>query len=70
MFENNITQRRLLKRKSIMDEIEKAKEEQVMWKVNQLESKLYDLNQKYFPNVFWNSNEKGTYRKEESKNGN
>lgn len=63
MFENNRTEKRLLKRKSIMDAIEKAKEEGITWKVNQLESKLYDFNRKYYPNIIWNSPEKGTYRK-------
>lgn len=63
MFENNRTEKRLLKRKSIMDELEKAKEEGITWKINQLEAKLYEFNRKYYPNVFWNSAEKGTYRK-------
>ena len=63
MFENNRTEKRLLKRKSIMDALEKAKEEGIAWKVNQLESKLYEFNRKYYPNVVWNSAEKGTYRK-------
>ena len=39
MFENNRTEKRLLKRKSIMDAIEKAKEEGIIWKVNQILSK-------------------------------
>ena len=46
-----------------MDSLEKAKEEGISWKINQLESKLYEFNRKYYPNVFWNSAEKGTYKK-------
>lgn len=63
MFSNNLTEKRLLKRKSIMDLLEKAKEEGISWKINQLESKLYEFNKKHYPNVFWNSSEKGTYVK-------
>lgn len=63
MFENNITEKRLLKRKKIMDDIEKEKENNNNWKVNQLESKLYEFNRKYYPKIFWNSSEKGTYKK-------
>lgn len=63
MFSNNLTEKRLLKRKSIMDSLEKAKEEGISWKINQLESKLYEFNKKHYPNVFWNSSEKGTYVK-------
>ena len=40
MFENNRVEKRLLKRKSIMDSLEKAKEEGISWKINQLESLL------------------------------
>ena len=64
MFENNIIQRRLMKRKSYMDELEKAKEDGKDWKVRQLEGKIYEFNTKYYPNIFWNSSEKGTYIKE------
>ena len=67
MFENNRVEKRLLKRKSIMDSLEKAKEEGISWKINQLESKLYEFNKKHYPNVFWNSVEKGTYRKPKEK---
>lgn len=67
MFENNRVEKRLLKRKFIMDSLEKAKEEGISWKINQLESKLYEFNRKHYPNVFWNSAEKGTYRKPKEK---
>lgn len=63
MFGNNETERRLLKRKEIMDALDKAKEEGITWKVNQLESRLYEFNKKYYPNIFWDSKEKGTYKK-------
>ena len=65
MFGNNETERRLLKRKAIMDALDKAKEEGITWKINQLENKLYEFNRKYYPNIFWNSKEKGTYKKPE-----
>ena len=65
MFGNNETERRLLKRKEIMDALERAKKEGITWKVNQLESKLYKFNREYYPNIFWNSKEKGTYKKPE-----
>lgn len=52
MFENNIVQKRLLKRKGLMDNLEKAKEENNSWKINQLESKLYEFNKKYYPTIF------------------
>lgn len=67
MFENNIVQKRLLKRKQIMDDLEKAKNDGIDWKVRQLESKLYTFNKKHYPNVFWNSAEKGTHRKPKEK---
>jgi len=63
MFENNIVQKRLMKRKSYMDELEKAKEAGNDWKIRQLEGKIYEFNRKHYPNVFWNSLEKGTYIK-------
>lgn len=63
MFENNETQRRLLKRKAIMDELEQAKKDGNTWKANQLETKLYEFNRRFYPNVVWDSSEKGTYRK-------
>lgn len=64
MFENNIVERRLMKRKAMMDELEKAKEENNTWKINQLESKLYEFNKRHYPNISWDSNSKGTYKKE------
>ena len=67
MFENNIVQKRLLKRKQIMDDLEKAKNDGIDWKVRQLESKLYMFNRKHYPNVFWNSAEKGTYRNQKKR---
>lgn len=63
MFENNIVQKRLMKRQSYMNALEKAKEEGNEWKVRQLEGKIYEFNRKHYPNIFWNSSEKGTYRK-------
>lgn len=68
MFENNIVQKRLLKRKGLMDNLEKAKEGNNSWKINQLESKLYEFNRKYYPTIFWNSSEKGTYIKPKEAN--
>lgn len=64
MFGNNIAEKRLLKRKALMDALEEAKKENIEWKIKQLESKLYLFNSKYYPNIFWNSAEKGIYRKE------
>lgn len=63
MFENNPTQRRLIKRKAYMDALEKAKEEGKDWKVKQLENKIAVMNKKYFTEPFWDSFTKGTYRK-------
>lgn len=67
MFGNNIVQKRLLKRKKMMDDLEQAKKDGLDWKVRQLESKLYMFNKKYYPDVFWNSTEKGTYKKPKEK---
>ena len=63
MFENNETEKRLLKRQAIMDKLEKAKEEGISWKVNQLETKLYEFNKKHYPNIMWDSSKIGTYKK-------
>ena len=62
MFENNIVQKRLLKRKQIMDDLEKAKNDGIDWKIKQSESKLACFDRKYYPNILWDST-KGTYRK-------
>ena len=69
MFENNIVQKRLMKRKSYMDELEKAKEVGNDWEIRQLEGKIYEFNRKHYPNVFWNSSEKGTYIKLKKERG-
>lgn len=63
MFENNIVQRRLLKRKAWMDELEKAKADGNEWKARQLENKIFEFNKKHYPNQLWNSKEKGSYKK-------
>ena len=69
MFENNIVQKRLMQRKSYMDELEKAKEVGNDWEIRQLEGKIYEFNRKHYPNVFWNSSEKGTYIKLKKERG-
>lgn len=63
MFENNIVQKRVLKRKKMMDDLEQAKKDGKDWKVRQLEGKIALFNKKYYPENVWNSSEKGTYRK-------
>ena len=63
MFGNNIVQRRLMKRKLYTDELEQAQKDGNDWKARQLEGKIYDFNRKHYPNIFWNSAEKGTYKK-------
>lgn len=63
MFENNRAEVKLLKKQKIMDAIDIAKKEGKEWKVKQLESKLYIFNKKNYPNILWNSSEKGTYKK-------
>lgn len=63
MFENNVVEKRLMKRKKIMDDLEKAKEEGNSWKMNQLENKLYEFNRKKYPKYLWKSFEAGTYKK-------
>ncbi len=67
MFEDNITTKRLLKRKSYMEALEKAKEENNDFKVRQLEGKIAMFNRKHYPENHWNSKEKGTYVKKEIK---
>lgn len=62
MFENTVAYRRVMKKKTLMDALEKAKEENNEWKIRQLEGKIACFDRKYYPNVLWDSS-KGTYRK-------
>ena len=62
MFENTVAYRRVMKKKALMDALEKAKEENNEWKIRQLEGKIACFDRKYYPNVLWDSS-KGTYRK-------
>ena len=62
MFENTVTYRRVMKKKALMDALEKAKEENNEWKIRQLEGKIACFDRKYYPNVLCDSS-KGTYRK-------
>lgn len=66
MFENNIIFKRLIKRKNLQDALDKAREEGLTWKINQLESKIHALNSKYYPTTKWDSS-KGTYKKKGGK---
>ena len=52
-----------MKKKLLMDALEKAKEEGNEWKIRQAQGKLDCYNKKYYPNMIWDSN-KGAYRKE------
>ena len=63
MFENNNTQKRIMKRNMLMSQIKEAEENNILWKKNQLEIKLYNINTKHYPSVFWDSSKKGTYKK-------
>ena len=62
MFENTVTYIRVMKKKALMDALEKAKEENNEWKIRQLEGKIACFDRKYYPNVLWDSS-KGTYHK-------
>ena len=62
MFENTVTYRRVMKKKTFMDALEKAKKENNEWKIRQLEGKIACFDRKYYPNVLWDSS-KGIYRK-------
>ena len=62
MFENTVAYRRVMKKKALMDALEKAKEENNEWKIRRLEGKIACFDRKYYPNVLWDSS-KGTYRK-------
>ena len=62
MFENTVAYRRVMKKKGLMDALEKAKEENNEWKIRQLEGKIACFDRKYYPNVLWDSYN-GTYRK-------
>lgn len=62
MFENTVAYRRVMKKKALMDALEKAKEENNEWKIRQLEGKIACFDRKYYPNVLWDSS-KGTHRK-------
>ena len=57
----------LAKIKRKKEELENEYANATGYKKNQISTKLYDLNRKYFPKLFWNSKEKGMYRKK--KNG-
>lgn len=63
MFENTIAKKRMEKKNNLLNEIEKAKEEGNDWKLRQLEGKLADFNAKKYPTVFWDTMQKGTYKK-------
>lgn len=65
MFENTIAQKRLLRKKKLLDELEKAKNDNNEWKINQLEMKIKNFEKKYYPNVLWDSS-KGSYVKKEN----
>lgn len=67
MFENTLAFRHSLKKNKLLEQLEKAKDAGKDWLVKQIEEKLDILNKKYYPNVFWNSAELGTYKKEENK---
>ena len=62
MFENTIAYKRMMKRKPLVEAVEKAKEEGIDWKIRQSEDKLTCFDRKYYPKVLWDS-AKGTYRK-------
>lgn len=62
MFENTVAYRRVMKKKALMDALEKAKEENNEWKIRQLEGKIACFDKKYYPKVFWDGS-RGTYRK-------
>jgi len=67
MFENTLAFKHSLKKNKLLDQLEKAKDAGKDWLVKQIEEKLDILNKKYYSNVFWNSAELGTYKKEENK---
>ena len=62
MFENTIAYKRMMKRKLLVEAVEKAKEEGIDWKIRQSESRLACFDKKYYPNILWDGT-KGTYRK-------
>ena len=62
MFENTVAYRRVMKKKALMDALEKAKGENNEWKIKQLEGKIACFDRKCYPNVLWDGS-KGTYRK-------
>ena len=62
MFENTIAYKRMMKRKLLVEAVEKAKEEGIDWKIRQSEGKIACFDRKYYPKVFWDSS-KSTYRK-------
>lgn len=53
----------LAKKQNKKEKLEKEIYETTNYKKNQLVTKLYELNKKYFPKMFWNSRKDGTYRK-------
>lgn len=62
MFGNTDAYKRIMKKKLLMDALEKAKEEGNEWKIRQAQGKLDCYNKKYYPNMIWDSNN-GAYRK-------
>ena len=62
MFENTIAYKRIMKRKLLAESVEKAKEEDIDWKIRQSESRLACFDKKYYPKVLWDGT-KGTYHK-------
>ena len=63
MFENTLAYKRMLKKENLTKELEKAKEDNNIWKIKQLEAKINSFNRKYYPTVVWDSTAKGTLNK-------
>ncbi len=55
-------ERGLIKRKGILDKLNKAKEKGETWKVNQLQNRLDILDKKKTPTIIWDSS-KGTFKR-------
>lgn len=63
MIENTIAYKRTLKKENLLKQLEDAKKSNKDGLVRQLESKIALLERKWHPTVFWDSYNKGAYRK-------
>lgn len=67
MFDNTLAAKRMLKKNSLIEALSLAEKENNEWKKRQIEGKIACFERKCRHNIFWNTTEKGTYKKDGDK---